>query len=293
MPEVVALYVYADYQQRFVGWPQMPPGGLLVALHPENVRHRGLARGQNAVLVELNVPQDEAGPSRTPVPSFLADPTLDLTDTEVRAQVRAAGVSTRAYEAAMPLQDALLEEYGQDDFGQDEFGQDEFGQDAMPSSQYAGQDIGYSALSFHAPSGYTARNEAGPSSMNPSSAYYDYAQYPAHPSSYGQPYGQGSSYAGGMAEMTQGMQELTVAAATNPYAMHAATATPDPYATSRYGGQGGWPPGVAVSPYTVNPIRGADQYNAQPANTPAPPTSYQPAHTTHNTHTSKAKGPRR
>ncbi|MES4885237.1 hypothetical protein ABVB69_32715 [Streptomyces sp. NPDC000349] len=184
----------------------------------------------------------------------------------------------------MPLQDALLEEYGQD----------EYEQDAMRSPQYAGQDIGYSALSFHAPSGYTARNEAGPSSMNPSSAYYDYAPYPAHPSSYGQPYGQGS-YAGGMDAMTQEMQELTVAAATNPYATHAAIATPDPYATSRYGGQGGWPPGVAVSPYTVNPIRGADQYNALPANTPAPPTSYQPAPTAQNTRTStsKAKGPRR
>lgn len=283
VPDVAALEVYSDYRERSTGWPELPPVGLRVALHPE-ILNPEMVRGQKAVVVLLNAPQPEGGPSETPVPSFLADPTLDLTDEHVRVQVLAAGVRAQDYDAAMPLQRPL----------QDEIRHEQFGQDAVPSSQDAGQGIGYSAQSFHASSGYTAWDEAGPSSMNPS-AYY--AQYLANPSPYGQEDGQGFSYApGGVAAMTQGMEQLTVEASANLYATHAAIAAPDQYGTSQSGGPGEWPPGVDVFPYVVNPVRGAGQYNVLPANsTSGLPTGYQPAPAAQNMGqgTGTAKGPKR
>ncbi|MER8072522.1 hypothetical protein ABTZ59_29990 [Streptomyces sp. NPDC094034] len=145
---------------------------------------------------------------------------------------------------------------------------------------------------FMNPSAYSAD---GPSETHDTQV--SYAPYPEGPFSYGQESGQGPyDVAGGAYAMPQGMGQLTVAAPTNPSAAYAA---PDPFGSGQSGGQGGWPPGVAVSTYPVNFFAGeVRQYNAWSAgdhnNTSGPSAGYQqPAPAAQNKDKGKTKGQRR
>ncbi|MEU9456777.1 hypothetical protein [Streptomyces sp. NPDC048277] len=106
MLEVGAGWVYDDYQQWKTDWPVVPPTGLKIALHPQSA---GLG-GEKPWVVTLDMKQPSAGPSaESPVPSFLADPSLDLTAKYVRMSLAKSGVSEEEYKAAEKWQAAYLD----------------------------------------------------------------------------------------------------------------------------------------------------------------------------------------
>ncbi|WP_345621632.1 hypothetical protein [Streptomyces ziwulingensis] len=114
-PKIVALEVYGSYQERSAGtWPVLPPAGLCVAL---DGRSAGV-EGREAVVVRLDVPGSQ-GLSGTPVPTLLADPSLDLADVGVRSRIFAAGVDEGGYRAAESAQGVLLDVLRVEEFGAD------------------------------------------------------------------------------------------------------------------------------------------------------------------------------
>ncbi|MFE9687035.1 hypothetical protein [Streptomyces sp. NPDC006285] len=114
MPEIVALEVYRSYQERSSGWPEVPPTGLYVAV---NGRSAG-EEGREAVVVRLDVPGAQ-GLAGGAVPTWLADPSLDLADAGVRSRIFAAGADEGIYRAAESAQGALLDVLRTEEFGAD------------------------------------------------------------------------------------------------------------------------------------------------------------------------------
>lgn len=115
MPEIVALEVYGDYQQRLPGWPLLPPGGLRVAVNADVAG----VQGRDVAVVELNVPQPAAGLSSAGVPPLLADPSLDLDDAAVRSQIMAAGIQEGDLVQAVVMQENILDMLSAEEFGTD------------------------------------------------------------------------------------------------------------------------------------------------------------------------------
>ncbi|MEV5646391.1 hypothetical protein AB0L67_40980 [Streptomyces flaveolus] len=113
MPEIVALEVYGDYQQRSPGWPQLPPEGLRVAVDADVAR----VQGRDVAVVELNVPQPAAGLSSAGVPPLLADPSLDLDDAAVRSRIMAAGIQEDDFVQAVGMQENILGMLSAEEFG--------------------------------------------------------------------------------------------------------------------------------------------------------------------------------
>ncbi|MFF2845121.1 hypothetical protein ACFVT5_02150 [Streptomyces sp. NPDC058001] len=205
-PEIAALEVYENYRQRMAGWPEMPPVGLRVALHPETVGHGQ----QEATVVRLEAPQPAHGPSGSSVPPFLADPSLDLTDGHLQHRAVAAGVRAQDYGAAMRMQNGLLEAFRAEEFGQDVAQPSPY---AGPSADAHSSDAGWAyrspepmfdgvdvdALLATTSVNYGAFDTAGLSS-GPGPA-------PVNPAA---PYLAGGMY--GADALPQGMQGLTVTA---------------------------------------------------------------------------------
>ncbi|MFF7987749.1 hypothetical protein ACFZDK_53460 [Streptomyces sp. NPDC007901] len=107
VPQVAAAQIYMDYQQTvFSHWPQLPPPGLKVAVHPETV---GQALERGAVMVTLNVPDAVAEPAgAASVPALLADPGLDLTDTATLDALDTAQITPGERSEAAMVQDGYL-----------------------------------------------------------------------------------------------------------------------------------------------------------------------------------------
>ncbi|WP_345621633.1 hypothetical protein [Streptomyces ziwulingensis] len=114
VPEIVALEVYRSYQERSPGWPEVPPAGLRVAV---DGRSAGVV-GREAVVVRLDVPGSQ-GLSGTPVPTLVADPSLDLANVGVRSRIFAAGADAGIYRAAESAQGVLLDVLRVEEFGAD------------------------------------------------------------------------------------------------------------------------------------------------------------------------------
>jgi hypothetical protein len=135
VPKTVALDVYADYQQ-LMRWPQVPPTGLRVAVD----RQSDGPEGRAATVVTLDVPQQTAAPSGAVAPPLVADPSIDLTDPRVRAQIFAAGTDERAYQTAVQTQAAyLLDRPWKLAFGTDA-GQDDL-RSASPEPMFGDVDL--------------------------------------------------------------------------------------------------------------------------------------------------------
>ncbi|WP_344568587.1 hypothetical protein [Streptomyces axinellae] len=120
----MAKVVYGEYQ-RLMGWPQVPPSGLRVAVNPERV---GI-KGREAAVVSLNELQPAAGPSGASVPPLVADHSLDLEDVGVRSRIFAAEVEWPDYQAAVQAKGNLLHMLQPE----------EFGPEAAPPAPSAGQ----------------------------------------------------------------------------------------------------------------------------------------------------------
>ncbi|MFE9607565.1 hypothetical protein [Streptomyces sp. NPDC006012] len=97
LPRIAAKQVYELYRQR-LGWPEVPPTGLRVAVARTSLGWPGW----KPVVVRL-----EGGPEHASVPSFIADPALDLTNSRVRASMGPEGLHGQAYETARHFQDLL------------------------------------------------------------------------------------------------------------------------------------------------------------------------------------------
>ena len=138
----VAAGVYEQYRE-WLGWPQVPPTGLRVAVDAETA---GLGGG--VVMVQLNERQPVAGPSGMSVPPVVVDPFLDLADEQVWSQISAAGVDDHDYGAARGVHEELWSRLGVE----------ELGTDAVPQPQYA-----YAGPAHQYPEMFGA---AGPSDMN-------------------------------------------------------------------------------------------------------------------------------
>lgn len=113
-PLIVAAEIYQDYRQLHGGWPEVPPEGMRFAVHPESA---GLKTLKGPQVVSLEVPS--SGPSASSVPSFLADPSLDLDNHRVRNSILQQGVEESEYETAKEchtkfLDRARLEEFATD-----------------------------------------------------------------------------------------------------------------------------------------------------------------------------------
>ncbi|MFJ6568046.1 hypothetical protein ACIQNU_11520 [Streptomyces sp. NPDC091292] len=207
IPEIAALEVYETYRERMAGWPDMPPVGLRVALHPESA-----GQGQDAVVVRLNTPQSAHGPSGSAVPPFLADPSLDMMDRAVQMKALAAGVVVNDYGTAMGMHYNLRAAFRAEEFGADDASLSQGGQigSAYGAQQQApmfdGVDMdallaessreyvdfgGYAAPDNYAASGnYTAFDTAGLAAAPVNSA---------------------APYLSGTDSLSAGMQGLTVA----------------------------------------------------------------------------------
>ncbi|MFE9607530.1 hypothetical protein [Streptomyces sp. NPDC006012] len=126
LPEA-AKRVYEEYR-RWLRWPEVPPTGLLVALSPKSLGWTS----RKPVMVRLNVPQPESNLSGASVPSFIADPLLDLTKDQVKYKALREGASEEAYEAARQVQDDL----------QSLLSLEGFGGHAVLALSYAGRNAG-------------------------------------------------------------------------------------------------------------------------------------------------------
>ncbi|MER8069078.1 hypothetical protein ABTZ59_12375 [Streptomyces sp. NPDC094034] len=116
VPEHVARWTYEDYRRHQPGWPEVPPPGLKIAVAAESA---GLKIIKAPRLVSLNAAQQEAGPSGSLVPPFLADPSLDLNDSKVQDTIKKQGVDDQAYKTAQDWQTALQDSMLIDEFGAD------------------------------------------------------------------------------------------------------------------------------------------------------------------------------
>ncbi|TFI30907.1 MULTISPECIES: hypothetical protein [Streptomyces] len=115
LPQIVAAEMYVDYQRLQPDWPEVPPTGLKFAVDPKSA---GLtAVGAAAQVVPLEVPQTGPSASASSVPSFLADPYLDLDSPKVRKSVLRQGVAGSAYEAAKEWQTQLQDQTRLQEFG--------------------------------------------------------------------------------------------------------------------------------------------------------------------------------
>ncbi|MFG2175296.1 hypothetical protein ACGFMO_28710 [Streptomyces niveus] len=108
--------MYVDYQRLQPDWPEVPPTGLKFAVDPKSA---GLTTVKAALVVSLEVPQTESSASASSVPSFLADPYLDLDSSKVRKTVLRQGVAGSAYEAAKEWQTQLQDQTRLEEFGAD------------------------------------------------------------------------------------------------------------------------------------------------------------------------------
>ncbi|MFD4702092.1 hypothetical protein [Streptomyces niveus] len=115
MPQIVAAEMYVDYQRLQPDWPEVPPRGLKFAVDPKSA---GLTAVKAAAqVVSLEVPQTESSASASSVPSFLADPYLDLDSSTVRKSILRQGVAGSAYEAAKKWQTKLQDQTRLEEFG--------------------------------------------------------------------------------------------------------------------------------------------------------------------------------
>lgn len=125
-PLIVAAEIYQDYRQLHGGWPEVPPEGVRFAVHPESA---GLKTLKGPQVVSLEVPS--SGPSASSVPSFLADPSLDLDDHRVRSSILRQGVEEPEYETAKEWHTKFLDRARLEEFATDA---------ALPSSDHAAFD---------------------------------------------------------------------------------------------------------------------------------------------------------
>ncbi|MEU9457191.1 hypothetical protein [Streptomyces sp. NPDC048277] len=108
--------VYGFYRQLNTDWPAVPPTGLKVAVHPK----LSGGKSEKPQLARLNMEQPSAGPSaESPVPTFIADPSLDLSRDDVRTALASAGVSKEEYAVAEELQGSFLDVVRAGGFGVD------------------------------------------------------------------------------------------------------------------------------------------------------------------------------
>ncbi|MFE9295994.1 hypothetical protein [Streptomyces niveus] len=116
LPQIVAAEMYVDYQRLQPDWPEVPPTGLKFAVDPKSA---GLTIVKAVLVVSLEVPQTESSASASSVPSFLADPYLDLDSPKVRKSVLRQGVDESAFEAAKEWQTRLQDQTRLQEFGTD------------------------------------------------------------------------------------------------------------------------------------------------------------------------------
>ncbi|WP_326798153.1 hypothetical protein OG946_24480 [Streptomyces sp. NBC_01808] len=138
---LAASAVYKQYRGLEPGWPEVPPPGLTVALHPGSARQKRNTRTPAAVLVRPYVRQMEPPEDRLAalVPSVLADATLDLDDSRVK-DVITARTNQTGLDATKALDEAKA--------WQNELGKAMFGSGIPgPSQMFGHLDDGlYSAL---------------------------------------------------------------------------------------------------------------------------------------------------
>ncbi|MEU9746291.1 hypothetical protein [Streptomyces niveus] len=116
-PQIVAAEMYVDYQRLRPDWPEVPPTGLRFAVDPKSAGLSSVFKYPQ--VVSLEVPQTESSAPASSVPSFLADPYLDLDASKVRRSILRQGVGESAYEEAMEWQTQLQDQTRLEEFGAD------------------------------------------------------------------------------------------------------------------------------------------------------------------------------
>ncbi|MFE3118943.1 hypothetical protein [Streptomyces niveus] len=161
LPQIVAAEMYVDYQRLQPDWPELPPPGLKFAVDPKSA---GLtAVGAAAQVVPLEVPQTGPSAPASSVPSFLADPYLDLDSPKVRKSVLRQGVEESAFEAAKEWQTRLQDQTRFQEFGTEAalIPQDHPALDRAPSHEHQNT---WTASTLLPPSAY---GSAQPQSYSP------------------------------------------------------------------------------------------------------------------------------
>ncbi|MFE9607563.1 hypothetical protein [Streptomyces sp. NPDC006012] len=123
----VAKGVYETYQEQF-GWPKEPPAVQVALAWPS----LGLS-GWKPLVVPLNVPQPKNGTSDASVPSFIADPLLDLRNLQVLRELLSEGkLDAQVCNTALSMQNDL----------KSWLGVEASGEYAVPAFPDAGQGVG-------------------------------------------------------------------------------------------------------------------------------------------------------
>ncbi|WP_326798154.1 hypothetical protein OG946_24485 [Streptomyces sp. NBC_01808] len=247
--ERAASAVYAQYRRLEPGWPEVPPPGLMVALHPGSVRQRPNVPTPVAVLVRLHVPQPELPEDRPAahVPPVLADPTLNLNDRVVDDVFREKMSETVRNDMGMRQAVLRMELFGP----------------GIPGSP---QQLG------HPDDGLDSAQEAGPG-MFGAGQVFDTGQWPPvapvmnrfGSSAYGRLPGVGEGTPSSWDDaMSRAMDELTITAPVPPTAVSAHDALPPGHQQVAHGQGTPWPPGRQL-PGSAGPFNPQTPYAYGPA----------------------------